>query len=298
MLLVTGATGLIGRRLLRELPEAVVWTRRPDFAARLFPGAQICLLEPQEPRLPEALLPRISEVVHLAGRNIGVRWSEARKREFWESRVTLTERIVAYFREVGARPRVWIQMSATGFYGDRGSKELTEESAPGSDFLARLCRAWEAASLPLEEMGVRRVVFRCGVVLSGEGGALARMLPAFRLGVGGPVPPGTQFVPWIHRSDVAAALLWARNRGKGVYNLVAPAPVTQKQLAETLGALLRRPARLPVPLWALRMLLGEGALLLQASQRVRPLRLEQEGFRWRYPTLREALEAILQAVDP
>lgn len=228
-------------------------------------------------------------VVHLAGAPIGVRWTAARKRAIRESRVAGTRRVVQAIARAAPRPRVLICASAVGFYGDRGDDVLTEESLPGEDFLARVVLDWEQAA---RESPVRSVQMRFGLVLSPLGGALAKMLPAFRAGAGGRLGSGTQWMSWIALHDLVRAVRFAIDAEElaGPVNAVAPHPVTNGEFTGTLARVLRRPAVIPVPAFALRMLFGEMAdLTLLASQRVTPSRLEGAGFRFDHPLLQDAL---------
>lgn len=228
-------------------------------------------------------------VVHLSGALIAVRWTSRRKREILESRVRSTRAIVAAIAASPRPPRVLVCASAVGFYGNRGPEELTEASGPGSDFLADVVRAWEHEAMAAS---VRAVTLRLGIVLSPHGGALARMLPAFRLGAGGSLGPGAQWMSWISLHDLVRAIRFSIECVglSGPVNAVAPQPVTNAEFAATLGRVLRRPAVIPIPAFALRALFGEMAqLTMLASQRVLPARLLQAGFRFDYPSLEGAL---------
>jgi len=236
-------------------------------------------------------------IVHLAGAPITVRWTARRKREILESRVLGTRRIVEAIAKQERAPRVFVCASAIGYYGDRGSEELTEESGAGSDFLAEVVREWERAS---QADGVRTVRLRFGIVLSPHGGALAKMLPAFRMGVGGRLGSGTQWMSWIALHDLVRAIRFAIDSSElsGSVNAVTPQPVTNAEFTATLGHVLRRPAVVPIPAFALHALFGEMAgLTMLASQRVKPARLEQAGFRFEYPTLEGALRHELSGAS-
>jgi uncharacterized protein (TIGR01777 family) len=228
-------------------------------------------------------------VVHLAGAPIAVRWTARRKREVLESRVQGTRRIVEAIARQERAPRVLVCASAIGFYGDRGNEELTEESGPGSDFLAQVVREWEDAARAAR---VRSVQLRFGIVLSPHGGALAKMPPAFRMWVGGRLGSGAQWMSWIGLHDLVRAIRFAIDSDElsGPVNTVAPQPVTNAEFTATLGRVLRRPAVMPIPAMALRALFGEMAgLTMLASQRVKPARLERAGFRFEYAALEGAL---------
>jgi len=228
-------------------------------------------------------------IVHLAGAPIAVRWTARRKREILESRVQGTRRIVAAIAREARPPGVLVCASAVGFYGDRGNEELTEESGPGAGFLADVVRAWEREA---STAGIRTVRLRFGVVLSPDGGALAKMLPAFRMGVGGRLGTGAQWMSWIALHDLVRVIRFAigTHTLSGPVNAVAPRPVTNAVFTATLGSVLRRPALLPVPAFALRVLFGEMAEpTMLASQRVFPARLEHAGFQFEFPALDGAL---------
>jgi uncharacterized protein (TIGR01777 family) len=228
-------------------------------------------------------------VVHLAGAPIAVRWTARRKRGILESRVIGTGRIVDAIAKRLPAPRVLVCASAIGYYGDRGSEELTESSAPGTDFLSDVVREWERAA---QAAPVRSVQLRFGIVLSPGGGALAKMLPAFRLGLGGRLGSGGQWMSWIALHDIVRVIRLAivSDALTGPVNAVAPQPVTNAEFTAVLGRVVRRPVAIPVPAFALRALFGEMAgLTMLVSQRVKPVRLEAAGFRFEYPTLEGAL---------
>jgi uncharacterized protein (TIGR01777 family) len=240
-------------------------------------------------------LEAVDAVAHLAGESIGAgRWTAARKMLIRDSRVEGTGRLAAALGALARPPAVVVSASAIGVYGDRGDAVLDEASPPGRGFLADVAREWEAAAAPVAGRGSRLVLARLGIVLSAAGGALRRLLPPFRLGLGGPVGGGRQYMSWIALGDAVAALELALAGGipAGPVNVVAPAPVTNAEFARTLAGVLGRPALLPVPAAAVRLLLGEmGEALLLAGQRVRPGRLLDAGFVYRHPALESALRA-------
>jgi uncharacterized protein (TIGR01777 family) len=266
---VTGSSGLVGAALGRALRAA---------------GHEVITVSRDQPDIGDA-----EAVVHLAGAPIAVRWTAARKRAILDSRVQGTRRIVEAIAQRQQPPRVLVCASAIGFYGNRGDEELSEESGAGEDFLANVVRDWEQAA---REARVRSVQLRFGIVLSPRGGALGKMLPAFRMGVGGRLGSGAQWMSWITLHDLVRVIRFALDTGElqGPVNAVAPQPVTNTEFTATLGRVLHRPVALTVPVVALRMLFGEmaGATIL-ASQRVKPARLEQLGFRFEYPELEGAL---------
>jgi uncharacterized protein len=297
--LVSGTTGLIGSALVRE------WERHGHRVLRLVrcgaaPAAGEVRWNPAADTPADLKLDagaRAEAIVHLAGENIAAgRWTTARRARIRESRVRGTRLLAEAAAQLAEPPRVFIGASAIGIYGDRGSELLRETSPPGDDFLAGVCREWEAATAPAEKAGIRVVHLRLGVVLDARGGALARMLPAFRWGVGGVLGSGRQWLSWIALDDVIGAIRHLLNTAsvQGAVNAVAPSPVTNREFVRALGAVLRRPTALPVPAFVLRALLGEMAqALLLSSQRVEPARLVASGYRFRLPELGGALGRLL-----
>lgn len=295
---VMGATGFIGRalvlRLRRDGHDVAAWARSPRNRDKL--GAEVELVHAigGDAELVR-VLSRCDGVVNLAGAPIVGRWSASRKRTLAASRVGVTERLVRALEAASPRPRVLVSGSAIGYYGmDRGDETLTEESAPGSDFLAMLCREWETAANRAAPLGVRVVTLRTGIVLGRDGGALAYMLPLFRLGLGGPLGTGKQWMSFIHLHDLVEIIATALvdDRYEGPINGTAPKPVTNEVFADTLGRVLGRPARLPVPSVALRLVLGEAAEALLGGQRVIPRKLDDLGFRHAFPSIDSALADV------
>jgi uncharacterized protein (TIGR01777 family) len=237
--------------------------------------------------------PAADAVVHLAGEPIAQRWTEAAKREIRASRADGTARLVDSLR--AAPPRVLVSASATGYYGPRGDERLDEHTRPGDDFLAEVCRAWEAAAQRAETLGARVAIMRTGVVLDQAGGALAKMLPFFRLGIGGPVAGGRQYLSWIALDDLVGLYLAAIDGEdwSGPFNATAPEPVTNQDFARALGRVMGRPAVLPVPAFALRRLYGEMATVVTTGQRAIPTRAVELGFQFRHADLDGALRAAL-----
>ncbi len=234
-------------------------------------------------------------IVALAGENIfGQRWNPAFKQQLWASRFESTRSLALLAAE--QRTKVLIGSSAVGYYGAHGDELLDEGAAPGADFAARMCVDWESALAPAAQAGVRCACVRIGVVLARGGGALGRMLPVFRLGLGGPVGSGRQWFSWIHLDDLVALIVWIleSESARGTYNGTAPGPVTMKEFARTLGRVLHRPAFIPVPGFALRLRFGEGADVLLTGQRVLPARALAEGFRFAQPALEGALAELVR----
>ena len=293
-ILVAGSSGLIGTalcsRLGREGHEVVCLVRRQPAQGELH-------WDPEAGELEQEALEGIEAAVHLGGRNIATgRWTDTVKAELRQSRVQTTQLLAARLAELAALPRVLVCASAVGIYGHRRDEELDEESDTGEGFLAELGRAWEGASAVAAEAGIRVVQARLGIVLSRRGGALAKMLLPFRLGVGGKIGDGRQYVGWISLEDAVAALIYAVENDalRGPVNLTAPQSVTNAELTRTLGRVLRRPTLLPLPAFVAKLLLGELAEEgLLASQRVRPTRLLEAGFEFGYPELEGALRRAL-----
>ncbi len=325
---VTGATGLIGTalvaRLLAEEAEVTVLSRDPARAEATLRaqggaprGVQAVGWDLLNERAPTHALEGRDAVVHLAGENVAQRWTASAKRAIRESRVVGTRHLVEGLGACGSesgsysgadsgagaprseagmgRPKVLVSASAVGYYGAHGEEPLDEEAPPGSGFLPEVCVAWEAQERAAQELGVRTVQVRTGVVLDRRGGALAKMLPPFRLGVGGPIAGGRQYVSWMHVDDlvgiVCAAL--ADERWSGPVNGTAPEPVTNRELSRALGRALHRPALLPVPGVALRALYGEMAQVVTTGARVLPVKPLVLGYEFRYAHLDEALHAAL-----
>jgi uncharacterized protein len=300
---VTGATGLIGSALVRALEasgnEVVALTRDIE-RGRAVLGDQLEVKSwpaPQHAPPPPDALAGSDAIVHLLGEPIAQRWSEAAKRAIRDSRVLATRSLAAGLAALKdeSRPKVLVSQSAAGYYGPRGAESLDESAEPGEDFLARVTLGWEHEALAAGP-GVRVALTRTGVVLSPTGGALAKMLPPFRLGIGGPVAGGRQYVPWIHLDDVVGALEHCLEDGRasGPLNLTAPNPVTNAELSRTLGRVLHRPALLPVPGAALRLMYGEMASIVLTGQRVIPRRLRDLDYRFRYAELEPALRDVLE----
>jgi uncharacterized protein len=301
-IVVTGATGLIGRTLvgaLRERGDEVVVLSREEQRAREAFGQDVesyAWPSPTDAPPPESALTGADAVVNLLGEPVAQRWNAQSKRAIRDSRVSGTRNLVEGLLAVSPerRPSVLISQSATGFYGPRGDQALTEDAPAGDDFLAQVVVAWEREALRAATE-LRVLTTRTGVVLAQGAGALAKMLPFFRLGIGGPVAGGRQYVPWIHLDDVVGAMLFCLDdaRATGPVNLTGPGPVTNAELSRTLGRVLKRPAVLPVPAIALRMRYGDMAQIVTTGQRVLPARLEELGFTFRHPELEAALRDVL-----
>ncbi len=296
---VTGATGVIGSALVHELlergDEVTVLSRDAGRARETFEGRVEAhdWREPKTEAPPRAALRGRGGIVHLLGEPVAQRWSEDAKREIRDSRVLATGNLVAALRDLpdAERPGVLVSQSASGWYGPRGDERVDESEPSGSDFLAGVTRDWEARARDAERLGMRVAITRTGVVLAPDGGALEKMLPFFKLGLGGPVAGGRQYVPWIHLDDVAGALAFALHdeHASGPLNLAAPEPVTNKELSRTLGRVLKRPAFAPVPGLAVKLLYGDMATIVTTGVRAVPRRLTELGYEFRRPDLEDAL---------
>ena len=290
--LITGGTGFIGQALCPRLRaaghELTVLTRQSRPVLPQGVARAVNRLEDVDPSSVDA-------VINLAGEPIGDgRWTEARRKLLLDSRVSTTTRLVEWMRGAKRTPAALISGSAVGYYGEQGDRPVTEETPPTPGFTHDLCAAWEGAAAKAEEVGVRVCIMRIGVVLDRDGGALAKMLPAFRMGAGGRLGSGRHYFPWIHREDTASICQWLLERpeARGAYNASAPNPVTNAEFTRALGRALGRPTVLPMPEAALKLLFGEMSELLLVSDRMLPKRLLDSGFKFRYPDLGRALAAI------
>jgi len=293
---VSGASGLIGAALIASL-EAGGHRAIPLVRRAPSPGEDALRWDPASGAITPAGPSVADAIVHLAGDSImGLRWTADKKRRIRESRTIATRLLVQTLTRLAKPPAVLVCASGVGYYGSRGDEVLSEESRPGTGFLADLAREWEAATATAIAQGIRVVNLRLGVVLSAHGGALAKMLPPFRVGLGGVIGDGVQWMSWIALDDVIGAIRHALTTDalRGPLNVVAPAPVTNAEFTRALGRALGRPTLVPLPAFAARLALGQMAdELLLASQRVVPARLQASGYRFRYPTLDDALRAVL-----
>lgn len=290
--LITGASGLVGTALQKSFAEKgydmlLASRSEPKSENEIQWDAEKGFAEPEK-------LEGIDAVVHLAGESVnGLRWTDEKKKAIRDSRVLGTRNVVEAISKIKSKPKVFVSSSAIGFYGERGDEELTESSNVGSGFLADVSREWEAESRRAEDAGIRTVLLRTGIVLSKDGGALGTMLLPFKLGVGGVIGSGKQWMSWISLDDHIAAINFVLENEniRGAVNSVSPRPVTNEEFTKTMGDVLYRPTFIPLPEFAVSMLLGEmGDALLLASTRVMPKRLEDTGFEFKYPELKSALE--------
>jgi uncharacterized protein (TIGR01777 family) len=302
---VTGGTGLVGGRLVRALKdrgdEVSVLSRRAGVAREQFPGCTIIEGDPMQAGAWQDALAGCDGVVHLAGENIFARrWSDDFKKLIRDSRVLGTQSVVAALarqpKTAAGNPKVLVNASAVGYYGPRGDEIITEGGDAGSDFLAKACVEWEQAAKSAESHGVRVAIVRIGVVLDQQGGALAKMLTPFKLGVGGKVGSGQQWMAWVHIDDLAGLFLLALDNTavNGPLNGTAPKPVTNYDFTKALGAALGRPTILPTPAFGLRLMLGEVADVITTGQRVVPQKALDLGYQFKFPDIDRALKDIFK----
>lgn len=295
--LITGATGLIGRRLVERLERPVVLSRNTERAKASLGEAvgSVFAWNPSSEPAPAEAFEDVDVVFNLAGESVGEgRWTKAKKQRILDSRVDGTRHLVETIHGLQRPPRVLVSASAIGFYGPCGDEVLDESAPVGEDFLAQVCQAWEAEAAKARDAGLRVVCTRIGVVLATDGGALAKMLTPFKLGLGGRLSHGRQIMPWVHVDDVVGLLIHAAQTEAidCPMNTTAPTPVSNREFTRTLARVLRRPAIFPMPAFVLKLLLGEFAEAVLASQRVIPKQAQETGFKFQYPELEDALKAL------
>ena len=296
-IVISGASGLVGRRLLKNLSAAghSIHVLSRHAGTNLPPGVKLSTWDPVKNQPPEESLRDAAAVIHLAGEPVAQRWTARTRQLIRESRVMGTRNLVQAIEKLPGKPEALICASAIGYYGSRGDEVLTETSAPANSYLAEVCQAWETEAQAAEALGVRVVRVRIGLVLDARGGALKRMLPPFRMGVGGKLGSGKQWMSWIHLEDLAAIFQFALDHPvRGAFNGVAPYPLSNSEFTRALGQAVHRPAIFPVPAFALKALFGEMSEILLASQRVAPAAVEAAGFRFRFPQLDAALRDLLR----
>jgi len=298
--IITGGTGLIGRALAAdlafELYEVIVLTRHPERATRLPKGVRAEGWDGRTAAGWGRLADGADAIINLAGESIASGWwTAARKRRILESRVNAGRAVVEAVNGATRKPGLVIQASAVGYYGPHGDEEVTEALPAGNDFLADVCREWEASTAEVQAMGVRRAVLRTGIVLSRTGGPLPVMRLPFQFFVGGPLGGGKQWFPWIHIADEIGAIRFAmkKTEAQGVFNVCSPNPLTNAAFSRTLAKVMRRPSFMPAPAFAVRLMLGELSTLLLDGQREIPQRLQQLGFRFRFSEAEAALRDLL-----
>ncbi|MEM6254641.1 MAG: TIGR01777 family oxidoreductase [Cyanobacteria bacterium P01_D01_bin.156] len=301
---VTGATGFVGSRLVQRLQDeghqVKVLARNPERARKVFPKSafpkvNVVGYNPQESGDWQAEVSGCDGVINLAGEPISERWTSERKQEIMNSRVIGTEKLVEAIGKADVKPKVLVSASAIGFYGTSETAEFYETSEPiKEDFLAQVCKRWEAAADKVTTYGTRLVTIRIGIVL-GMGGAIAKMLTPFRLYAGGPIGSGKQWFSWVHRDDLVSLFIkgLTDETMKGIYNGTAPHPVRMTELCDTLGKVMNRPSWLPVPDFVIETLLGDGAVVVLEGQKVLPERTQSTGFSYTYPKVEPALREIV-----
>lgn len=303
-ILVTGGTGFVGRPLVKKLAEAnhqiVLLTRNPEAAKKSISAPmEVYGWEPETSTPPKEAYNGIDAIVHLAGESIAAgRWTAKQKKKILDSRVLSTRNLLKGAVEAGAKPKVIVSASAIGIYGDRGNQSLSEASAQGIGFLADVCRAWERETQYPGLESVRKVNLRIGIVLEKGGGALQKLLPLFKIGGGGPVGNGKQWMSWIHLSDLVEMIMYSLTHDtvSGATNAVAPNPSTNAEFSRALGKALHRPAFMPAPPFALKLAMGEMSELVLASQKVEAKKIESAGFVFKFPKIQEALDDICKKV--
>ncbi|ARU56558.1 epimerase family protein [Oleiphilus messinensis] len=292
-ILITGGTGFIGKQLCHHLSEQ---------------GFTLTVLSRQNPETIRSTLPpntriinslskisaseSIAGIINLAGEPIAdKRWSETRKALIKESRIATTQKIISLMQRLSEKPDFFISGSAAGYYGDQKNQSVDENTPPVSGFTHDLCAEWEQTAQQAAELGIRTCILRTGLVVGKSGGFLSKMLPPFKFGMGGPMGPGTQWMPWIHQNDITSIILWliSNPNTRGIYNLTAPHPVTNQEFARCLGKVLRRPAILPIPEFILRLIFGEMAILFLEGQKATPHNLLQQGYVFEFEYLEDAL---------
>lgn len=305
-IIITGGTGLIGTALARRLAAAnddiIILSRNPDKATGLPAGVKTVKWDGRTAQGWGHLADGAKAIINLAGASIAgdgfipSRWTEKRKKLIMDSRVQAGQAVVAAVNAAAAKPELVVQSSAVGYYGPHGDETLSEATGPGNDFLAQVCQAWERSTQPVVQQGVRLVVIRTGVVLSTQGGAFPLLLLPHKLFAGGPMGSGKQWLPWIHLEDEVRAIqfLIENSQAQGVFNVCAPEPVTNRQMSQAIGQAISRPSFLPVPGFALKLLLGEAASLVLDGQRQIPQRLIQSGFPFSHPDLLPAIRHLVQ----
>jgi uncharacterized protein len=294
---ISGASGLIGRRVLKTLAADghTLQVLSRHAGTNMPGGVRVSPWDPAKGEPPSEALADADAIIHLAGEPVAQRWSSEVKQRIRDSRVAGTANLVRALSKLPQAPKTLISGSATGYYGSRGDEILTESSAPGSDFLAEVCIAWEKAAQEAEKLAVRVVRLRTGVVLDPRGGALAKMLPPFKMGVGGKVGSGRQWMSWIHAEDLVGMIRFAlNNQVSGPMNGVSPNPVTNADFTRALSSALKRPAIVPVPGFALKLAFGEMSEVLLGSQRVTPAVAEASGYKFKFPHVGAALVDVLK----
>lgn len=299
-ILITGATGFIGKALVRALLQhghTLIVVSRSARKLELEESGRVrhIVWNPEDEKTILKEVDGVDAVVNFAGEPIAQRWTGKRKEKLLKSRVQATRIIHQSIKAATVKPAILINASAIGYYGPRGNETLAEETPSGSGFLAEICKIWEAHAIRVEDFNIRVVRLRIGIVLDREGGALKMMLPPFKMGLGGWLGTGNQWFSWIHREDLIRLILFCLDQEpvKGAVNAVSPFPVTNKAFSLVLSQVLKRPCLFPIPAFALKLLMGEMSEMLLTGQRVVPKKVQESGFSYQYPDIRSALENIL-----
>lgn len=296
---ITGGTGFVGTFLSRELAlkghDITILTRKERHPAPLHSRIRFLTGDPKQEGAWMAQVPEHDWIINLAGASISIKWTDETKQMLYDSRVLTTKNLVTALAD-GDRRQLFCSTSAPGYYGPRGEEELTEESAPGQDFLAKLAQNWEAEALKAQDLGIRTVVTRFGIVLGQGGGMLEQLVPLFRKFMGGPVGSGQQWLSWIHQQDLVRAFLFLAEHPElvGPVNFTSPNPARNRDFAKALGRALNRPAFMPAPAFMLRLVLGEFAEVVLTGQKVLPQKLLAAGFQFNFPTIDQALNHLLR----
>ncbi len=298
-IVIAGGTGLVGRKMVDKLiaDGHTVFVLSRSEEKIISSNLTYLKWDPEKWQIPVAEIDGCDAIINLAGANINdQKWDASFKRIIVDSRIFSTRCLVKACEKMAKRPKTFISASAVGFFGDAGEKSCVEDSPKGTGFLPDLCESWEREASRAQDLGIRTVIARLGVVLSKDGGALAQMLPIFRWGLGGTLGNGKQFMSWIHIDDVVKALDWFLNRDKisGTFNVTAPSPVSNKEFTKTLGDVLKRPTFMFVPKFALKKKLGEMSQVVLSGQKVLPQKCMRFGFQFSYPNLHSALMQILK----
>ncbi len=299
-ILVTGATGFIGQKLCEVLSQSghqlVGLSRSADSAKQKVPSlSEVFSWDPEREYAPMEAFSEVDAVIHLAGESVAGRWTKEKKQSIYDSRIEGTKHLVGSMLKADSKPQMFISTSAIGFYGERGDDSLGEDESPGNDFLANVCKDWEAASKPAAEQNVKVANIRIGIVLGPDGGALDAMLLPAKMGVSGPLGSGQQWWSWIHQADVVGLIEHILDQQiEGPVNLTSPNPMRQKGFAKVMGDVLNRPAFMPAPSFALKALLGEFSVELLSSKRVLPKKAQETGYTFKFPELEAALKNILK----
>ena len=300
-IIITGGTGLIGKMLcsalLADQHQVIVLSRNPEKVNNMPLGVRLEQWDGKTAANWGQLVEDAGAIINLAGEGIADgRWSKERKQRIRESRIHAGLAVQEAIRQATNKPQVLLQASAVGYYGPHGNEVVTEETPLGHDFLAKVCHDWEASTVGVAQLGVRRAVLRTGVVLSTEGGALPKMMLPFKLFAGGPIGGGKQWLPWIHLQDEVRAIQFLLNQenASGPFNLSAPNPVTNKEFGKILGKVMGRPALMPTPGAAMKAILGEMSTVLLDGQRAVPSRLQELGFTFTFPLLENALRDLIK----